>query len=58
MLPPSNPIRLPIYMDGNLLAKKASELALATKANGIAVQNWTLGSRAAWYARSLSQSLC
>ena len=33
--------------------QKAAELALATKANGIAVQNWTLGSRAAWYARPL-----
>jgi 4-amino-4-deoxy-L-arabinose transferase-like glycosyltransferase len=30
--------------------QKAAELAKATKANGIAVQNWTLGSRAAWYA--------
>ncbi|MBU3591892.1 glycosyltransferase family 39 protein [Polynucleobacter sp. 78F-HAINBA] len=33
--------------------QKASELAVATKANGIAVQNWTLGSRAAWYAQPL-----
>ncbi len=30
--------------------QKAAELAKATKADGIAVQNWTLGSRAAWYA--------
>ncbi|MEN9379324.1 MAG: hypothetical protein RJB15_1002, partial [Pseudomonadota bacterium] len=30
---------------------KASELTQATKAQGIAVQNWTLGSRAAWYAK-------
>lgn len=30
--------------------QKAAELAKSTKANGIAVQNWTLGSRAAWYA--------
>jgi len=29
---------------------KAAELAKTTGANGIAVQNWTLGSRAAWYA--------
>jgi 4-amino-4-deoxy-L-arabinose transferase-like glycosyltransferase len=31
--------------------QKAAELNQATKANGIAVQNWTLGSRAAWYAK-------
>ena len=31
--------------------QKASELTQATKAQGIAVQNWTLGSRAAWYAK-------
>jgi hypothetical protein len=30
--------------------QKAADLAKATQANGIAVQNWTLGSRAAWYA--------
>lgn len=30
--------------------RKAAELTKATKADGIAVQNWTLGSRAAWYA--------
>jgi len=30
--------------------QKAAELAKATNSNGIAVQNWTLGSRAAWYA--------
>jgi 4-amino-4-deoxy-L-arabinose transferase-like glycosyltransferase len=33
--------------------QKVSELAKATKANGVAVQNWTLGSRAAWYASPL-----
>lgn len=32
---------------------KAAELAQATKANGIAVQNWTLGSRTAWYAKPI-----
>jgi hypothetical protein len=37
----------------NLAGKKAAELAQATKANGIAVQNWTLGSRAAWYAKPI-----
>ncbi len=30
--------------------QKAAELSKQTQANGIAVQNWTLGSRAAWYA--------
>lgn len=30
--------------------QKAAELAQANKVDGIAVQNWTLGSRAAWYA--------
>ena len=30
--------------------QKSAALAKATKADGIAVQNWTLGSRAAWYA--------
>ena len=33
-----------------IAGQKAAELARATNANGIAVQNWTLGSRAAWYA--------
>ena len=33
-----------------IAGQKAAELTKATKANGIAVQNWTLGSRAAWYA--------
>lgn len=33
-----------------IAGQKAAELSKATKANGIAVQNWTLGSRAAWYA--------
>lgn len=36
-----------------LAGQKAAQLAQATKANGIAVQNWTLGSRAAWYAQPL-----
>jgi len=30
--------------------QKAADLSKATHAHGIAVQNWTLGSRAAWYA--------
>ena len=30
--------------------QKAAELAKTTQVDGIAVQNWTLGSRAAWYA--------
>ena len=30
--------------------QKAADLSKAIKADGIAVQNWTLGSRAAWYA--------
>ena len=30
--------------------QRAAELAKVTKVDGIAVQNWTLGSRAAWYA--------
>lgn len=33
--------------------QKAAELVAVTKANGIAVQNWTLGSRAAWYAKPI-----
>ena len=36
-----------------LAGQKAAQLAQATKSNGIAVQNWTLGSRAAWYAQPL-----
>ena len=36
-----------------LAGQKAAQLATATQANGIAVQNWTLGSRAAWYASPL-----
>ena len=32
---------------------KAAELVRGTNANGIAVQNWTLGSRAAWYAKPI-----
>ena len=34
-----------------IAGQKAAELTQATQANGIAVQNWTLGSRAAWYAK-------
>ncbi len=34
-----------------IAGQKASELAQATQAEGIAVHNWTLGSRAAWYAK-------
>ena len=33
-----------------IAGQKANELVKGTKAQGIAVQNWTLGSRAAWYA--------
>ena len=33
--------------------QKAAQLARANKANGIAVQNWTLASRAAWYGSPL-----
>lgn len=33
--------------------QKAAELTQATKVDGIAVQNWTLGSRAAWYAKPI-----
>ena len=33
--------------------QKAADLATATNANGIAVQNWTLASRAAWYAKPI-----
>jgi len=36
-----------------LAGQKAAQLAEATKLNGIAVQNWTLGSRVAWYASPL-----
>ncbi|MBU3611511.1 glycosyltransferase family 39 protein [Polynucleobacter sp. MG-27-Goln-C1] len=36
-----------------LAGQKAAQLAEATKANGIAVQNWTLASRAAWYTQPL-----
>ncbi|QWD99737.1 glycosyltransferase family 39 protein [Polynucleobacter sp. JS-Mosq-20-D10] len=36
-----------------LAGQKAAQLAQATKVNGIAVQNWTLGSRAAWYVQPL-----
>ncbi len=36
-----------------MAGQKVAELSQATKANGIAVQNWTLGSRAAWYAKPI-----
>ncbi len=36
-----------------IAGQKAAELTQATKANGIAVQNWTLASRAAWYAKPI-----
>lgn len=36
-----------------IAGQKAVELSKATGATGIAVQNWTLGSRAAWYASPL-----
>ena len=36
-----------------MAGQKASELSQATNANGIAVQNWTLGSRVAWYAKPI-----
>jgi 4-amino-4-deoxy-L-arabinose transferase-like glycosyltransferase len=36
-----------------LAGQRAALLAEAKQANGIAVQNWTLGSRAAWYASPL-----
>ena len=36
-----------------LAGQKAVQLAQAKKVNGIAVQNWTLGSRAAWYTQAL-----
>mgnify|MGYP000429161040 CR=1 FL=1 len=34
-----------------MAGQKAAQLAQATHAEGIAVHNWTLGSRAAWYAK-------
>jgi hypothetical protein len=36
-----------------LAGQRAVQLAQAKKVDGIAVQNWTLGSRAAWYAQPL-----
>ncbi|MBU3575362.1 glycosyltransferase family 39 protein [Polynucleobacter sp. UK-Mo-2m-Kol15] len=36
-----------------LAGQKAAQLAQTNKVNAIAVQNWTLGSRAAWYASPL-----
>jgi hypothetical protein len=36
-----------------IAGQKAAQLAQASKVNGVAVQNWTLGSRAAWYVQPL-----
>ena len=36
-----------------IAGQKAAALTQATKADGIAVQNWTLASRAAWYAKPI-----
>jgi hypothetical protein len=36
-----------------MAGQKAAELTQTTKADGIAVQNWILGSRAAWYAKPI-----
>lgn len=36
-----------------MAGQKAAQLAQATHAEGIAVHNWTLGSRAAWYAKPI-----
>ena len=36
-----------------MAGQKAAKLTQTTKADGIAVQNWTLGSRAAWYAKPI-----
>ena len=36
-----------------IAGQKAAQLSQDTKADGIAVQNWTLGSRAAWYAKPI-----
>ena len=36
-----------------IAGQKVAELSQATKADGIAVQNWTLASRAAWYAKPI-----
>jgi 4-amino-4-deoxy-L-arabinose transferase-like glycosyltransferase len=36
-----------------LAGQEAAQLAKANEAKGIAVQNWTLGSRTAWYAQPL-----
>ena len=36
-----------------IAGQKAAQLSQANKADGIAVQNWTLGSRAAWYAKPI-----
>ena len=36
-----------------IAGQKAAELTQATKADGIVVQNWTIASRAAWYAKPI-----
>ena len=36
-----------------LAGQEAAQLALSNQAHGVAVQNWTLGSRTAWYAQPL-----
>ena len=36
-----------------IAGQKAAQLSQINKADGIAVQNWTLGSRAAWYAKPI-----
>jgi len=36
-----------------IAGQKAAQLSQTNKADGIAVQNWTLGSRAAWYAKPI-----
>ena len=47
----SNPIA-DIY-GWKIAGQKAAQLSQTNKADGIAVQNWTLGSRAAWYAKPI-----
>ena len=36
-----------------IAGQKAAKLSQGTKSDGIAVQNWTLGSRVAWYAKPI-----
>jgi hypothetical protein len=36
-----------------LAGQRAKELAISSNAQGIAIQNWTLGSRIAWYAQPI-----